>query len=348
MGWWHVTTDTLAASRFVVSPLSETTAALMSLERGTATHPGDRAWLAAHRPAYRCRLAADPVTAQLVRAALGRYWLADFLTPAPTGEHTPTDEATSTFETELDDVRSADPAAARAHLTRSIPGPLPPTLDRPDLPERTADLLHWVWTRTVLPTWPHRRSVLEADVIARLQHLTRGGWATALNGLRPGMRWLGAGRLQINVYEYPPRDLTGTQLLFVPVTTDHGWVSWNDRTHAVTYPCTGPLLTPSHSGGDGTTPAPAALVRLLGPVRAHVLTLLDTPKSTTHLVALTGQALGTVGRHLKVLLDARLLERRRAGRSVLYYRTPLADALVDVQTDGSSPRPGFDTPRPRT
>jgi DNA-binding transcriptional ArsR family regulator len=53
--------------------------------------------------------------------------------------------------------------------------------------------------------------------------------------------------------------------------------------------------------------------------------------STTQLVALTGQALGSVGRHLKVLLDARLIGRRRAGRSVLYHRTSAGDALVEAQ-----------------
>jgi len=40
-----------------------------------------------------------------------------------------------------------------------------------------------------------------------------------------------------------------------------------------------------------------------------------------------------VGRHLKILLDAGLLERRRAGRSVLYYRTAVAESLVAAQPD---------------
>ena len=43
--------------------------------------------------------------------------------------------------------------------------------------------------------------------------------------------------------------------------------------------------------------------------------------STSQLVAVTGQGLGSVGRHLRVLLDAGLVERRRSGRSVLYSRT---------------------------
>jgi hypothetical protein len=34
MGWWQVNADTLAGSRFVLSPLAETTACLMVLAKG--------------------------------------------------------------------------------------------------------------------------------------------------------------------------------------------------------------------------------------------------------------------------------------------------------------------------
>jgi DNA-binding transcriptional ArsR family regulator len=54
-------------------------------------------------------------------------------------------------------------------------------------------------------------------------------------------------------------------------------------------------------------------------------------------VAVTGQGLGSVGRHLKVLLDARLVRRRRSGRSVLYYRTAAGEVLVKAQ--GAAPPP---------
>jgi DNA-binding transcriptional ArsR family regulator len=76
---------------------------------------------------------------------------------------------------------------------------------------------------------------------------------------------------------------------------------------------------------------PEALGALIGPARAGVLVLLETPKSTTQLVALTGQGLGSVGRHVKILLDAHLVQRRRAGRSVLYYRTAAGDTLLEAQ-----------------
>jgi DNA-binding transcriptional ArsR family regulator len=160
-------------------------------------------------------------------------------------------------------------------------------------------------------------------VVARAGQLSRGGWAAALDDMRQGMRWLGEGRLQINTYDYPPRKVTGAQLLFVPVTQYRGWVAWDaTQRFAVIYPCSGVLAEPSHA------PVPEALARLLGPGRANILTLLETAKSTTQLVALTGQALGSVGRHLRVLLDAGLVHRRRAGRSVLYYRTDAGTTLV--------------------
>ncbi|MFE3598193.1 ArsR/SmtB family transcription factor [Streptomyces sp. NPDC059142] len=319
MGWWQISTDTLADSRFVVSALAETIASLKTLERGTAAHPGERAWLDLHLPAYRARQAGDPVTALLVRAALGRHWNADYLTPTPTGD------GDQPFEDELARVRETPAAAVHADLTVSLNGPLPALLHRSDLPERTADTLAWVWTRTVLPTWPRRRRIIEADVLARTARLGRGGWTAALEGMRPGLRWLGESRLQLNTRDYPPRELTGARLMFVPVTPVDGWVSWDaPHRYAVVYPCSGALA------GTDRTPVPESLGALLGPARATVLALLGTPKSTTHLVALTGQGLGSVGRHLKVLHDAGLVRRRRAGRSVLYLRTDAGEVLVDA------------------
>ncbi|MEY9992082.1 DNA-binding transcriptional ArsR family regulator [Streptomyces sp. V4I8] len=319
MGWWQINADTLAASRFVLSPLAETFAALKLLHSGTATHPGERAWLADHLPGYRARLAADPVTAHLVRAGLGKDWIADFLTPTPRdGE---------TIEAGLALIRAADPGRARAHLTVSLAGPLPAVLDRDDLPERAAALLSYVWTEAVRPDWDRRRRVLEADVVARTALASRGGWAAVLDSLRPGRtRWLGGNRLQVNLHEYPPREIAGAELVFVPVTPKGGWVSWEDPgRYALIYPCAGALTDP------GARAVPASLGVLLGSARAEVLVLLDSPLSTTQLVAVTGQGLGSVGRHLRVLLDAGLVERRRAGRSVLYSRSAAGDVLVGAQ-----------------
>ncbi|MFD7298275.1 ArsR/SmtB family transcription factor [Streptomyces sp. NPDC059897] len=321
MGIWQVDADTLAGSRFVVSRLAEATASLKKLAAPVAAHPGERRWLDAHLPAYRARLAAEPTTALLLDAAFGARWIADFMTPTPDGVRE------DDLADGLDRIRATPPDAVRANLAVSSPRPLPDALARADdLADRAADLLAWVWRETVLPEWPRRRRIIEADVLARTRELTRGGWAAAFGGMRPTMGWLGEGRLRINAHDYPPRNIAGTRLLFVPVTPKQGWVSWPEETpvdrYAVIYPCAGAL-----ADTDRTAP-PGALAALLGAARAQVLVLLGQPLTTTQLVALTGQGLGSVGRHLKVLHGAGLVQRRRAGRSVLYVRTPAGDTLL--------------------
>ncbi|MFG2333155.1 transcriptional regulator [Streptomyces sp. NPDC048604] len=323
MGWWQIDADALAKSRFMVSPLAETIAALMALDRPAAADPGERIWLGAHLSRYRARLAHDPIDALLVRAALGHTWNADFLTPPPLGC------GEQSFEEEVAAVRDADPATAVADLALSLAGPVPePLRSAVDLPERMAAVLTWVWRETVLPTWPRRRRILEADVVARTARLSQGGWAGALDELCPGrLSWLGDGRLQVNARDYPPRSAEGGLLLFVPVTPGRGWVSWEGAERfAIVYPCSGTLAEPD------APVVPEALGVLLGTARAGVLVRLESPKSTSQLVALTGQGLGSVGRHLKVLLDARLVRRRRSGRSVLYYWTEAGETLVRAQS----------------
>ncbi|GAA4599901.1 DNA-binding transcriptional ArsR family regulator [Actinoplanes octamycinicus] len=317
MGWWRVDADTLATSRFVLSPLTEATAGLMRLRWDSAEIPPDREWLRAHRPAYRARLAADPVTAALVEAALRPHWIADFVAPPPETVERP-------FEAEIAAVRNVSPEAARRHLADGLNGELPAVLDRDDLGERMAGLLTWIWHTCVEPDWPRRRRIMEADVLARTRLLSLGGWEAALERLRGGMRWLGGGRLQINAYDYPPRDISGAQLLFVPNTLGRGWASWQEpdpARYALTYRCSGILA-------ESGRVVPGALGRLLGQGRARVLVELEQPKSTSQLVAITGMGLGSVGGHLRVLLEAGLVGRRRAGRSVLYARSGAGEAVV--------------------
>ncbi|MYR10651.1 transcriptional regulator, partial [Streptomyces griseus] len=111
MGWWQVGADTLADSRFVVSPLAEAVAGLLVLERATAAHPGERAWLESRLPAYRRWKAGHPVSALVIGAALAPRWIADFLVPAPVPA--PPGQAPPSFADELARVRATPPGRAR-------------------------------------------------------------------------------------------------------------------------------------------------------------------------------------------------------------------------------------------
>jgi DNA-binding transcriptional ArsR family regulator len=319
MGEWNIASDVLARSRFAVSPLEETVAAIVSLHSGGVV-PGLRTWAAAHRPVFREHLARNAFARQFIEAAFRPTAIADFIV-------TPPARSDRTFHDEVRRVRDTSAAVAVADLAKQLGGQVPDILSVPELPERAADLMEWVWTHTVRPDWPRRQRLFEADIVARTHAMSTQGWAAALEGMRPGLRWLGDGRLRINAYDNPPRDLAGAELMFIPTTASgRGWVCWDEPArYAVIYPCAGSL-----ADTQGRTHA-RSLGRLLGPARASILNQLETPSSTSQLVALSGFSLGTVGGHLKVLLDAGLVRRTRSGRSVLYYRTALGDELVSPE-----------------
>ena len=313
MGEFIVDADVMARARFGTSQLTETLAALVLL-RSAQVPPWHRPWADAHRPAFRERLAGDPVGAALLRAAFGPTWTADFLTVPPAAPDLTLDEELGFLESLGDDAVRADLEVAT--------GPLPPELTATGLARTAAGLLRWTWEVTVRDEWPRRLRVLRADVVSRTARLSSGGWSAALDGISPGVRWLANGRLQVNAHPHPPRDIRGRDLLFIAAHGRGGWVSWRlPDTFAVVYPVAGVLA-------GGPAPLPEALVRLLGRTRARLLAALDAPQSTTALTARTGLPLGSVGGHLRVLLDAGLLERRRSGREVLYWQSDAGRTLL--------------------
>lgn len=317
MGVFVVDADVLARARFGTSRLIDTTAGLSILRRPDVL-PWHRAWRDAHRAAWTARLADDPVAAALVGHAYGRSWVADFLTVPPAAPDLP-------LHVELEYLESLSDAQVRTDLA-FVSEPLPPEASASGLAAVMAELLRWVWDTTIRPEWPRRRRVLLADVVARTARLSHEGWSGVLRDLAPGVRWLGDGRLQVNTGRFPPRDIRGADLLFFAAHSRGGSVQWRlpDR-YALVYPVSGAAAACS-------AVVPEALARLLGATRARVLLLSQTPVSTTALTALTGLPLGSVGGHLRVLLDAGLLERRRAGRQVLYWCSDTGTALLSAST----------------
>jgi DNA-binding transcriptional ArsR family regulator len=319
MGVWLVDADVLASSRFAISPLIETIDVLGVLATA-GPQPWERAWLARHHPAFAARVGADPFSTSLVSAVVTQSWMPDFIGRPPR-------TAEASFETELARLRATPADTARSDLAVAVGGPLPAALDIPDPAGAVADLLAWVWHHTLRRDWPRRRRLYQADIVSRTAAISQHGWAAAITGLSPKIRWLGDGRLRINHQDRPPRDLRGAELLFIPSSVRDGRTAWDlPASYALVYPASGLLAEP------GAYAAPAALQRLLGPARADILRRLDQPASTTHLVALTGLALGTVGAHLRILLDGQLVERRRSGATVLYYRTTLGQQLLAKTT----------------
>jgi DNA-binding transcriptional ArsR family regulator len=323
MGTWVVSADLLARSRFVISPFCETVAAVTILSRpDTPGIPWQRAFRERHREAYLALLARDEVRGAIVdhawrpRRGQRAGWMADFLGLPPLGHD-------ASFEDEAAQLATWDDDRIRDEIRQLTGAPPPaPLLKRTALNDTVTEILRWVWTTTLLPDWPRRRRVLEADVVARTSRLASHGWADVVTTLGSRTRWLGDGHLQINGYDLPSRDLSAAQeLSFVPVHSNGSWVAWElPRRFALVYPAAGALAAVDSA-------RPTGLDRLVGANRARILRLLDEPHSTTQLAALTGLPPGSVGNHLRVLLDAGVVLRRRSGREVLYWRTSLGDSL---------------------
>ncbi|OLF07967.1 ArsR/SmtB family transcription factor [Actinophytocola xanthii] len=320
--------DDLLNSRFAVSPLFELNNLLRRLERGRASGlpPG---WEARLRPVFR-RLRTHTRLDAVLALKAHRYGAA-FVAPPPASlAQTVADDLAAVRATPLEVARH-EIAQCLARRPTTDPDVLA-VLHSPSVVDTVADTLEVAWAELVGADWPAMRAVCERDVAHRADLLSRGGWAAALGGLHRRVQWRD-GQIQVAHSVDWSADLDGRGLLLVPsvfvwpdlaVYTDPPWP------RAVVYPARGTaaLLDPDRHA----TPEPA-LADLLGRSRARLLTTLAEPASTTQLATTLQLALGAVGDHLAVLRRAGLVTRARSGRSVLYRRTPLGDALTTPPSD---------------
>lgn len=317
--------DDLARSRFAVSPLWELVHGMRALaapRRGSPAQP----WVLRARERFATlRRTAD---VDVVLALQPPGYGADFVVPPPAGVST-------TVEDLLDSVRATplDQARHEVGLALGQPGrpPLSPrvqaVLARDDLPAYVADVLAQAWGTLLAPDWPQLRAILERDVVHRADRLAREGWAAALADVHPEVRY------RDGFVELPGRgrevevDLAGRGLMLMPSV-----FVWPGVAYGVDLPWPPVLIYPARGVAALWSPeptgSPEGLARLVGPTRAAVLAALDEPASTTQLVAALHLSVGGVGDHLAALLAAGVVTRARAGRSVLYSRTPVGDALV--------------------
>ncbi|WP_067465106.1 DUF5937 family protein [Actinomadura macra] len=319
---FEVSADDLLHSRFALSPLFELDGLLRALAGlSERTLPG--AWAARLAPEFRALRAGTELDAVL--ALQSHRNGAAFAAPPPRG-------LAQTVEDDLAAVRATPPDVARREIDHAL-GLRPAgdraraILDRPDVVSVVAETLETAWRTLLAPDWPRLRAICERDVLHRAGRLSGGGWEAALRDLHPRVRWRDGGidLLGMAVSETVP--LGGRGLLLIPAVfvwpgiaahTEEPWP------HALLYPARGISAL-----WESAPPAePGALACLLGRTRARILLALAEPAGTTQLSRALGVAPGTVGDHLTVLRRAGLLDKSRAGRAVLYRRTPLGDALA--------------------
>jgi DNA-binding transcriptional ArsR family regulator len=190
---------------------------------------------------------------------------------------------------------------------------------------RLADVLEAYWARALEPAWPRIRAILEADIAYRARRLTTGGPAALFAELHANVTWKQP-HLDVRIPAHDATfDLGGRGLLLVPsafgtrpVVSDRApWLP------GVIYPARGIATL-----WEQAPAAPGGLARLIGGSRATMLADLSAPRSTTELAQRLALSPATTSHHLAALREAGLVTSRRDGRSVLYARTPLGDALA--------------------
>ncbi|RKF29344.1 DUF5937 family protein [Micromonospora globbae] len=315
--------DDLLHSRFALSPGFELASLLRVLDRIDRGRPEQL--VARLRPAFERLRRADPAVRALLALHHSRGG-AGFVAPPPTRG------ALQTIDDDLAAVRAAPLDVARSEITASLAArpPADPSvreiLDAPDVTARLAEALRRAWDALLAPDWPHLRAICERDIVYRSGLLARHGWAAALDGLHRRVRWHD-GAIEVTRMRDTTVTAGGTGMTFIPSVfvwpglaahTDDPWP------RCIIYPARG---IAEWWTGNPARPS-AALEELIGRSRARVLVALREPASTTQLARSIGVPTGSVGDHLRALRRAGLLDAARAGRSVLYRRTPLGDLLV--------------------
>ncbi|GAB3871162.1 DUF5937 family protein [Dactylosporangium cerinum] len=317
--------DDLARSRFALSPAFELNNLIQDLGRPRARRRLPPAWFARLRPAFD-RLRAETAVDAVVALSVPRHG-PDFVAPPPTRG------LAQTIDDDLTAVRATPASDARAEIEYCLS--LRPPVDARTramltgngVVARIADALEQAWRELLAPDWLQVRMICERDVVHRAGELGRHGWAGALAGLHPSVRWRDGAVEVLRLEDHEVR-LGGAGLLLVPSA-----FVWPQIAAHIDDPWPRTLIYPARGIAALLGPAerhapPEALTRLLGRSRGRLLVALAEPASTSQLAYTLGMTVSAVGNHLAVLRDAGLLDRARAGRSVLYHRTPLGDALA--------------------
>ncbi|MGW6957254.1 winged helix-turn-helix domain-containing protein [Streptomyces chartreusis] len=316
---FEVSVEDLLRSRFALSPALDLCLLLRSLAGQGRLLP--RAWATRLAPAFERLRRETELDAVLALQTPQRG--PNFVAPPPRG-------LTQTWADDLAVIRATPLEAARHEIAATGPSARDPrvraVLDSTDAVSRIAEAMDEAWQELLAMDWPQLRAVCERDVVHRVGVIGQHGWATTIESLHPGIAWRDGG-IELASFRGGTVRLAGDGLLLIPsVFVGHIATHLEDPwPKTLVYRARG---TAALWGEQATVPQPDALTALVGRARARLLLALDAPASTSHLARSLAMAPGAVGDHLAILRGAGLLVRARSGRSVLYRRTPLGEALV--------------------
>ncbi|MEV4619729.1 helix-turn-helix domain-containing protein [Asanoa sp. NPDC049573] len=323
---------TLDRTRIAISPLWELVDSLYLLDRNPDGVPWPyQQWAVRAREVIR-DVPAAARTAWVFRESGSRS--PDFLSPIPPGPAPTIEEelhalcATprSVVEEQLPDYYADDP-----------PGWIRPFRDDPAKAfAELADGLAAYWAAAMAPHWPAMRAALDEEVLHRARALAADGPDALLSGLHQRVIWQRPVLTLVKPLEQA-FSAVDKRLLLIPLIFSRGALMCSTdhpEVVAVSYQARGAAVL-----AEGRPePAPDRLAILIGRGRAAVLDALSRPSTTAGLAATLGLAPSTVSEHLAALTAAGVVNRRRAGRRVLYSLEPAGTALLHLLADDPSRR----------
>ncbi|MFF3290871.1 ArsR/SmtB family transcription factor [Streptomyces sp. NPDC003023] len=319
---FEVSVDDLLRSRFALSPAMDLCFLLRSLAGQDRSLP--RAWAARLMPAFE-RLRRESELDAVLALHIPQSG-PDFVAPPPRG-------LSQTWADDLAVIRATPLEAARHEIATNATGPsardprVRAVLDSTDAVSRIAEAMDQAWHELLATDWPQLRAICERDVVYRVGVIGEHGWVRTIESLHQSIAWQAGG---IEIGHFPQVGtvpLAGDGLLLIPSVFVANIAAHLDDPwpRTLIYRARG---TAALWGEQESVPRPDDLTALVGRSRARLLLALEAPASTSHLARSLAMAPGAVGDHLAILRGAGLLVRARSGRSVLYRRTPLGEALV--------------------
>jgi DNA-binding transcriptional ArsR family regulator len=303
----RLTESDIGAAHLSVSPLWETTGALLLLRNGHGW-PYDE-W------AEPAREALEHVDRAALAPLLGsRIVILDSLLPAPVASEPSIDD-------ELEAVARFSRRTLRRELAAELGGApaaeLAAFFDRPSRAVAAyIEALHDFWQAAIAPQWPAMRSLLEREIIRRAREVATTGSEAMFRSIHPRLGWSRPVLELDKQYEFELQ-IDGRGLAFVPLVFSRAlWlVSLGESggSFAISFPARGVGTI----WGDRSV-RDRRLEALVGSGRAAVIRELVEPRTTAELAARLGVAPSTASHHLSVLRRAQVLTRRRVQRDVYY------------------------------
>lgn len=312
---YRIAEHDLTSATFGISVLSETTLSLRAVWR-PEVYPHMSPW----RRAIESRLAGLDLELLLALVAPD-YSTPEFLNPRPVA-------ATTDFGEELATVSRLPARIIDRDLDDLYPAGRPAALVGPSVGvvRRILSALDDYWRTCVRPWWSPMHANLAGDITMRAVTSARVGLRPMLEDLSPALTF-GDGEIHAWNPSGPNfvADARGRGMVFVPTHfTPHASYPFNaEAAPYILYPALGRgrLALPE--------PAPKRAVQLLGSTRATLLMNLREPMSSTTVAARRRVSVSAANQQLRWLRDVGLVTTIRDGRSLLYFRTAAADAILD-------------------